>query len=56
MVWDIGTYEVVEGNYYKGRIVVFINGKKRCVLLFGRNAFGVPRSFSPRAIAVCCRP
>jgi hypothetical protein len=29
MVWDIGTYEVVEGNYYKGRIVVFINGKKR---------------------------
>ena len=28
MVWDIGTYEVVEGNYWKGSITVFLSGKK----------------------------
>ena len=28
MVWDIGTYETVEGNYYKGRLHVFLTGKK----------------------------
>ena len=28
MVWDIGTYEVIEGNYWKGRLSVFLNGKK----------------------------
>ncbi len=28
MVWDIGTYEVIEGNYFKGRLHVFLNGKK----------------------------
>jgi bifunctional non-homologous end joining protein LigD len=28
MVWDIGTYEILEGNYWKGRLVVFLNGKK----------------------------
>ncbi len=28
MVWDIGTYEPVEGNYYKGELTVFLTGKK----------------------------
>src|SRR3954468_16581400 len=28
MVWDIGTYEVVSGNYWKGQLSVFLNGKK----------------------------
>jgi bifunctional non-homologous end joining protein LigD len=28
MVWDIGTYETVEGNYYKGNLHVFLAGKK----------------------------
>jgi bifunctional non-homologous end joining protein LigD len=28
MVWDIGTYEVLEGNYWKGALTVFLDGKK----------------------------
>ena len=28
MVWDIGTYEVIEGNYWKGGLSVFLSGKK----------------------------
>jgi bifunctional non-homologous end joining protein LigD len=28
LVWDIGTYEVIEGNYWKGRLSVFLTGKK----------------------------
>jgi bifunctional non-homologous end joining protein LigD len=28
MVWDIGTYEVLEGNYWKGALTVFLSGKK----------------------------
>lgn len=28
MVWDIGTYELIEGNYYKGFLRVYLNGKK----------------------------
>jgi bifunctional non-homologous end joining protein LigD len=28
MVWDIGTYEVLEGNYWKGMLTVFLSGKK----------------------------
>src|ERR1051325_11273664 len=28
MVWDIGTYEILEGNYWKGHLVVFLSGKK----------------------------
>src|SRR5438874_11082216 len=28
MVWDIGTYEVVEGNYWKGFLSIFLAGKK----------------------------
>ena len=28
MVWDIGTYEIVSGNYWKGQLTVFLTGKK----------------------------
>jgi bifunctional non-homologous end joining protein LigD len=28
MVWDIGTYEVVEGNYWKGNLEISLKGKK----------------------------
>jgi bifunctional non-homologous end joining protein LigD len=28
MVWDIGTYEIVEGNYWKGFLAIFLSGKK----------------------------
>jgi bifunctional non-homologous end joining protein LigD len=28
MVWDIGTYEVVEGNYWKGNLHISLQGKK----------------------------
>jgi bifunctional non-homologous end joining protein LigD len=28
MVWDIGTYDLVEGNYYKGRLHFHLTGKK----------------------------
>jgi len=28
MVWDIGTYELVEGNYYKGHLKFHLSGKK----------------------------
>ncbi|MGH7926195.1 MAG: non-homologous end-joining DNA ligase [Candidatus Binatia bacterium] len=28
MVWDIGTYEVLEGNYWKGKLHVLLDGKK----------------------------
>ncbi len=28
MVWDIGTYEIIEGNYYKGFLRIFLEGKK----------------------------
>lgn len=28
MVWDIGTYELIEGNYYKGSLRIFLEGKK----------------------------
>jgi bifunctional non-homologous end joining protein LigD len=28
MVWDIGTYEVIEGNYYKGYLDLSLSGKK----------------------------
>ena len=28
MVWDLGTYEVIDGNYWKGRLSVFLAGKK----------------------------
>src|SRR5205807_4797427 len=26
--WDIGTYEVLEGNYWKGSLSVYLSGKK----------------------------
>ena len=28
MVWDIGTYELIEGNYWKGQLRLFLEGKK----------------------------
>ena len=28
MVWDIGTYELIEGNYYKGLVRFYLNGTK----------------------------
>jgi len=28
MVWDIGTYELMDGNYWRGKLHVFLNGKK----------------------------
>ena len=28
MVWDVGTYEVLEGNYWKGSVSIFLTGKK----------------------------
>ena len=28
MIWDIGTYEIIEGNYWKGSLAIFLNGKK----------------------------
>jgi len=28
MVWDIGTYELMDGNYWKGKLHVFLDGKK----------------------------
>jgi bifunctional non-homologous end joining protein LigD len=28
MVWDLGTYELIEGNYYKGFLRFYLNGAK----------------------------
>lgn len=28
MVWDIGTYQLIEGNYYKGSLQLYLDGKK----------------------------
>jgi len=28
MVWDIGTYELIDGNYWKGKLHIAIDGKK----------------------------
>ena len=28
MVWDLGTFEIVDGNYWKGRFSVFLTGNK----------------------------
>ena len=28
MVWDIGTYELIEGNYYKGYLHFYLSGRK----------------------------
>jgi len=28
MVWDIGTYEILDGNYWKGRLEIFLSGSK----------------------------
>ena len=28
MVWDIGTYEIIDGNYYKDQLTFFLAGRK----------------------------
>lgn len=28
MVWDIGTYEIIDGNYWQGKLHIALNGKK----------------------------
>jgi bifunctional non-homologous end joining protein LigD len=28
MVWDIGTYELIDGNYWKGKLHIAVDGKK----------------------------
>ncbi|MGH7875594.1 MAG: non-homologous end-joining DNA ligase, partial [Candidatus Binatia bacterium] len=28
MVWDSGTYELIDGNYWNGKLHIFLNGKK----------------------------
>ena len=28
MVWDIGTYKLIDGNYWKGKLHIAVNGKK----------------------------
>ena len=28
MVWDVGTYELLDGNYWQGKLHLFLNGKK----------------------------
>jgi len=28
MVWDIGTYELIDGNYWKGKLHISVDGKK----------------------------
>ncbi len=28
MVWDIGTYELIDGNYWQGKLHIFLHGKK----------------------------
>jgi hypothetical protein len=28
MVWDLGTYEIMEGNYYDGHLDIFLRGRK----------------------------
>src|SRR5207237_1712079 len=28
MVWDIGTYEVMDGNFYQGKLRLILHGKK----------------------------
>jgi bifunctional non-homologous end joining protein LigD len=43
MVWDIGTYEVIDGNYWKGKLHISLNGKKmkgEWVLVKGREENG----------------
>ena len=48
MVWDIGTYEVLDGNYYKGYLKFFLQGKKlkgQWVLTRSREEDGRPKWF-----------
>ncbi len=43
MVWDIGTYELIDGNYWKGKLHVVVNGQKlrgEWVLIKGEDSNG----------------
>ncbi|MGH7874809.1 MAG: non-homologous end-joining DNA ligase [Candidatus Binatia bacterium] len=43
MVWDTGTYELMDGNYWKGKLHFFLNGKKlkgEWILVKGHNDKG----------------
>jgi bifunctional non-homologous end joining protein LigD len=43
MVWDVGTYELMDGNYWKGKLHFQLNGKKlngEWILVKGRNENG----------------
>jgi len=43
MVWDIGTYELIDGNYWKGKLHFHLNGKKlkgAWILVKGRDENG----------------
>jgi len=43
MVWDIGTYELIDGNYWKGKLHFHLNGKKlkgEWILVKGRDENG----------------
>lgn len=46
MVWDIGTYEIVEGNYWKGNLHVAFAGKKlKGEWLLSRDAAKGPKAW-----------
>jgi bifunctional non-homologous end joining protein LigD len=48
MVWDIGTYEVMDGNYWKGKLHLFLDGKKlkgEWVLVKGQQRDGKDNSW-----------
>jgi bifunctional non-homologous end joining protein LigD len=52
MVWDIGTYEVTDGNYFKGHLKFNLLGKKlkgEWVLSRSRDAGGRPKWFFMKA-------
>ncbi|MGH7847189.1 MAG: non-homologous end-joining DNA ligase [Candidatus Binatia bacterium] len=48
MVWDIGTYELMEGNYWNGKLHIFLSGKKlkgEWVLVKAQNRNGKDNSW-----------
>lgn len=52
MVWDIGAYEVIEGNYFKGQLKFYLHGKKlkgEWVLSRSRDDGGRPKWFLMKA-------
>ncbi|HEY6464695.1 MAG TPA: non-homologous end-joining DNA ligase, partial [Candidatus Acidoferrales bacterium] len=52
MVWDIGTYELIDGNYFKGHLKFYLHGKKlkgEWVLSRSRDEAGRPKWFFMKA-------